>query len=829
MGASVSDASASDTNVSASDAKVTAIKKSGSKNFSVVNHSVPRTDGIVKVTGSATYASDITLERMAWAKLLRSPFAHARILSIDASEAKRQPGVIDVLTGDDLGPLHPYYGHAVKDHPPLAIGKVRFVGEPVAAVIAVDELSAQEALDKIKVHYEELTPVLGVDAALAPGAVLVHGMDYIGGAFRGFDDFPGGKENICQAVHVEWGDVDAAFASAAHIAEGEYYFPMIYAYAMEPYVAVADYDSRGQLTVYSSAQHPFMVRHDLAEVFDLPLNSVRVVVPYVGGGYGSKSYTKIEPLTAACSWKVSRPVKLQLSVEEAFLTTRSDDARVRIRTAVDRDGKLIAKQATVHLDTGAYAENSPMVCRKAANRIVGPYRFPNVRIDCLAIYTNTVPASSYRGLGAAQITFPVESQMDELAHKVGHDPQEFRLRNLAHSGESIHPGLRPIDADVPGDLRLAAKTLQANGPLAARRGRSVCCSCSDAGAHPVTLAMVQVYSDGSVSVLSGSTEIGQGSHTVLAQIAAEEMGVPLEKVRLVCSDTAVTLFERSTGASRTTTLMGRAVMEACREAIAQCKTMAAELLSVPSAELTEERGGIRHGKDWLAWPEIIERYFQMEGCSIIGRAYLRRAGPFKSVPVFWEIGVTGVEIALDEETGKISLDTLVTVGDVGLAIHPAMTESQDLGAATMGVGIGLFEELIYDGQQLMNGTMLEYRVPRFSDLARRVELKLVENQDGVGPYGAKGGGEGSVNPIGACLANALYQATGVRIRRLPLTPERVWKALQEKKAAAPAAPAKSSVAPKAKARKTRAPKTHLKRARKRPARKTRGSKPKTKA
>ena len=251
-------------------------------------------------------------------------------------------------------------------------------------------------------------------------------------------------------MHVEWGDVEAAFAAAAHIAEGEFYFPMVYAYAMEPYVAIADYDAKGQLTVYSSAQHPFMVRHDLAEVFGLPLNSVRVIVPYVGGGYGSKSYTKIEPLVAACSWKAGRPVKLQLSVEEAFLTTRGDDARVRIRTAVDAKGQLVARQATIHLNTGAYAENSPMVCRKAANRIVGPYRIPNVKIDCLAVYTNTVPASSYRGLGAAQVTFPGESQIDELAEKSGCDPVEFRLKNLAQSRESIHPGMRPIDADVAG-------------------------------------------------------------------------------------------------------------------------------------------------------------------------------------------------------------------------------------------------------------------------------------------------------------------------------------------------------------------------------------------
>jgi CO/xanthine dehydrogenase Mo-binding subunit len=749
--------------------------------FAVVNHSVPRGDGIAKVTGSAVYTSDMVIEHMAWAKVLRSPFARARILSIDISAARNQPGVVDVLTGDMLKGLHPYYGHGVKDHPLIAIGQVRFVGEPVAAVIAEDELTAQEAVGKIAVAYEELTPILDVDTALAPGTPRIHDMDFADGAFRGFDDFPGASGNICQAVHVEWGNVDAAFAAAAHIAEGEFYFPMVYAFAMGPYVAIANYEAKAHLTVHSSAQHPFMVRHDLAQVFGLPLNSVRVIVPYIGGGYGSKSYTKIEPLVAACSWKSGRPVKLQLSVEEAFLTTRGDDARVRIRTAVDAKGHLVARQATIHLNTGAYAENSPMVCRKAANRIVGPYRIPNVKIDCLAVYTNTVPASSYRGLGGAQVTFPGESQIDELAEMAGCDAIEFRLKNLAQSRESIHPGMRPIDADVPGDVREAARMLRMDRPLAPGHGRAVCCSASDAGAHPVTLAMVQVYADGSVSVLSGSTEIGQGSHTILTQIAAEEMGVPLEKVRLVGSDTAVTLFERSTGASRTTTLMGRAVLEACREAIAQCKVMAADVLKVSTDQLVEVRGGIRCGDTRMTWPQILEEYFQMEGCSIIGRAYLRKAGDLTLVPVFWEIGVVGVEIALDEETGSITLDSIVTIGDVGLAIHPAMTEGQDLGAATMGLGACLFEELIYDGQQLMNGTMLEYRVPRFSDIAGNIEMKLVQNRDGVGPYGAKGGGEGAVNPVSPCIANALRQATGVRMRRLPLTPERVWKALQEKK------------------------------------------------
>ena len=752
------------------------MKKPGE--FRVVNHSVPRADGVAKVTGRAIYTSDIELDGMAWAKVLRSPFAHARIVSIDTSAARRSPGVLDVITGADLGPLRPYYGHAMKDHPILAIGKVRFIGEPVAVAVAEDDLAAEEALQLIEVEYDELPSVMDVDTALAPSAPLIHDESYAEGAFRGFKDGRQASGNVCQYVKVKWGNAEEAFASAAHFVEEEFYFPMAYAYAMEAYVAIADYSKKG-LTVYSSAQHPFMVRHDLAEIFDLPLNAVRMIVPFVGGGYGSKSYTKIEPIAAVCSWRTGRPVKLRLSIDEAFLTTRGDDARVRIRTACDAEGRFVARQATIHLNTGAYAENSPLVCAKAANRIIGPYLIPNVDIDCYAVYTNTVPASSYRGFGSTQVTFPAESQNEELADKLGLDPLQFRMQNLAQRGEVIYPGLRPVDADVPGDLRQIASKFEEWGPVAPGRGRAIACSASDAGSHPVTSAMIHVYSDDSVSVLSGATEMGQGSHTVLAQIAAEEMGVPMSKVRLVGGDTAITPFERSTGASRTTTLMGRAVLEACREAIAQLMGMAADALGVDVSALVEEVGGVRHGDTRLSWGEVIEKHFRHKDTSIIGRAYLRQAGDLKLMPPFWEIGAVGAEISVDEETGKIKLERLVTVGDVGLAINPAAAEGQDLGAATMGIGVGLFEELIYDGQQLTNGSLLEYRVPRFSDLAPEIHMTLAQNQDGAGPYGAKGGGEGSLNPIPACLANALYRATGARVRRLPLTPERVWRALRE--------------------------------------------------
>ncbi len=750
------------------------------REFRIVNHSVPRRDGRVKVTGQAVYVSDVKLAGMAYAKVLRSPYAHARILSIDARRALSRPKVIDVLTGKNLENLNPYFGHAVKDHPLVAIDKVRFIGEPVAAVIAEDERSAYEALEFIEVRYEELKAVLTPQEALAQGAPLLHDRKFEAGALRGFEGevTAGRGTNLCQEAHIGWGDVEAAFAKAAAVVEAEYYFPMVYAYAMEPYVAIAEVNENG-VTIYSSAQHPFMVRHDLTTIFNLPVSQIRIIVPFVGGGYGSKSYTKVEPLASACAWKVKRPVKLQLSVEEAMLTTRSDDALTWMRTAVDANGKIIARQAKIYMNTGAYAENSPLVCEKSTNRCVGPYSIPNVKIDNYSVYTNTVPASSYRGFGCAQVTMAGESQIDELAVKIGKDPYELRLANVAKGGEEFFPKMRPFDGSLKEDLDLVAKSIRWKDPLPKGHGRSVGCSVSDAGAYPLTSTAVRVHADGSVSIMMGSTELGQGSHTVIPQIVAEELGVPFESVRVVASDTAITPYDRSTGASRTTTLMGRAVLEASREAIEQMVRMAADVLKVEEKEIEVTRGGIHCGEASLTWSEVLTRYYGLPDGEVIGRAYIRKSGDFAKLPVFWEAAATAVEISVDEETGQIRMERLGTSGDVGLAINPALAEGQDIGAATMGMGIGLFEELIYDGPQMVNGSLLEYRVPRFSDLPPDVQLHLVQNRDGVGPYGAKGGGEASLNAMPANIANALYGATGVRIRSAPLTPEKVWRALKE--------------------------------------------------
>jgi CO/xanthine dehydrogenase Mo-binding subunit len=750
--------------------------------FHVVNHSLPRRDGRVKVTGKAQYVADLKLIGMAYAKVLRSPYAHAKILSIDKSRADAHPGVYCVVTGYDLEGINPYYGHAVKDHPLLAIDKVRYAGEAVAAVVAVDERTAFEALELIEVKYEELKAVFTPEEAAAKDAPLLHERKFEAGALRGFEgEVTAGKgTNICQTHKIQWGDVEKAFKEAAAIVEGEYYFPMTYAYAMEPYVAIAEVNDQG-VTIYSSAQHPFMVRHDLKAVFNLPVSSVRLIVPFVGGGYGSKSYTKIEPLVAACAWKARRPVKLQLTVEEAMLTTRSDDAYTWMRTAVDKTGKIIARQAKILMNTGAYAENSPLVVEKSTNRCVGPYAIPNVLIENASYYTNTVPASSYRGFGCAQVTLPGESQIDELAKKIGKDSYEFRLVNAAKPGEEFFPGMRPFDGTLKEDLDTAAKAVGWGQPLPKDHGRSVAISGSDAGAYPLTSTAIRVHADGSVTIMTGSTELGQGSHTVLPQIAAEELGVPFSNVRVVSSDTAITPYDRSTGASRTTTLMGSAVLEASRDAVQQMVVMAADVLKVKVEQIQVVRGGVRCGETQLNWSEVISKFYALPDGEVIGRAYIRKSGRFSALPVFWEAAATGCEISVDEETGKITMEKLATVGDVGLAINPALAEGQDIGAATMGVGIGLFEELVYESSQLVNASILDYRLPRFSDLPKEVELHLVQNQDGVGPYGA----EASLNSMAANIANAVDSAVGVRIREAPLTPEKVWRALKQKKLQGP--------------------------------------------
>lgn len=740
--------------------------------------SVPRLDAVAKVTGRAKYAIDLAVPGTAHGVAVRSDRAHARIVSVDATAAEAAPGVLAVITAASVAPLDVRFGHINRDHPALAVDRVLYHGEPVALVVAETRRAAERAARLVTVGYEDLPAVIDADEALAPGAPLLHPGGIAGTGDEGFHTDKGELSgNLCGQATIEWGDVDARMAEAEVVVEGEYRYPMLYGYAMEPYNATAAFEE-GSLTVWTTAQHPYMVRDDLAKMFDLPLSRVRVAVPYVGGGYGTKSYTKVEPLAAIGSWVTRRPVRVALSVEEAILTTRSDGARILARSGFRADGTLLAREFDIVMNSGAYSDNSPLVCAKLANRCFGPYRMDALRVHVRSAFTNTVPASSLRGFGAPQGNLAGELQMDEAADRLGLDARELRLRNLVEPGEELLPGKRGLDADLADDLRLLTESLGWPDPAGPGRGIGFGISASDAGAHPTSVAMVRVHPDGSASTSVGATELGQGSRTALAQILADGLELPLERVAIVSSDTGVGPYERTTGASRTTTIVGRSLLAACEDARAKIRAIAAEVAGVDESAVADAPGGVLVDGTRLGYADVLKQWFGSGG-EVVGIGTVRRAGEFEALPPFWEIGASGVVAAVDAETGRVRVEQLTTVGDVGFAINPALTHGQDLGAATMCLGAALSEELVYDGTTLSNPNVVEYRVPRSSDLPQRLEQIVAERRDGIGPFGAKGAGEGAGNPVGAAVAAAVGRVLGRYPRRLPLTPERVWRLARE--------------------------------------------------
>jgi len=738
------------------------------ENLKIIGTPVRRVDGVDKVTGQAKYTGDILIPGMVEGKFLRSPYAHARIVSIDTKEAERVQGVVAVLTGKELSDIDPYLGRGQrKDQPIIAIDRVLYAGQPVVAVAAVDRSAAEEALGKIDVEYEELPAVVTIQEAIAEGAPRIHSF---------------AAKNICFQDQLIKGDVEKGFAESDEIFEDTFEFPMVYHYSMEPHTAIAKVDAEG-ITVWSSNTHPFGIRQEIAELFGYPLSSVRIIVSLVGGAYGSKSGSKIEPLVVALARKAQRPVRVIQNVSEAMMTVRRHSAICRVKTGVKRDGTLLAKAAEIYLNTGAYAETGPVVTGRTLTRILGPYRIPHLKVTGYCVYTNTVSAASFRSIGGPQTAWATESQMDMISHELNLDPVQFRLKNLLRRGEELKPKGKPLDADLFTGLEKVVQKLGWDGPVTKRGGgRGIAFGVTDPGAPLASTATVHVLADGSVVLLAGTVEVGQGARTVMSQIVAEELSVPFERVAVRSIDTAYTPFDRSTGSSRSTTVMGKAVQLAAQDARKQLLELAAEQFEAPSEAITLLNGEALAGGKKVSYGELIHHHFAMQGGEIVGLGYAH--GGMASTPanpLFWEIGIGGVEIEVDRETGEIDIKKYVTAADVGKALHPIQCEGQDEGAAMMGIGHTFYESIVYEGGQILNPNLIDYKIPTFEDLPGQFESILIEDGNGPGPYGAKGMGEGGIIPVAPAVANAVAWSTGARIKELPLTPEKVWRALKERK------------------------------------------------
>jgi CO/xanthine dehydrogenase Mo-binding subunit len=750
--------------------------------FRVVGQSVRRLDAIDKVTGRARYVTDLAQPGMLYAALLRSPHAHARIRSIDVAAARAVHGVHAVVTSADLTWCDPYFGPAFRDRPILSIGVARYEGEPVAAVIAEDEGAAAEALDRIVVDYEPLPAVTTLEEALAPGATLVHTDEPLAGHFADLSTLkPVRGTNICHQFHLTRGRGAAAFAEADLTLEDSYYFPRVQHYSMEPHAALAAWDEEGGLTVWASTQNPYSVRVELAKMFRVPLSRIRIIVPLLGGGFGGKTYAKLEPITSALARLVRRPVRLAISAQDAFRTVRRCDARVRVRLGLRRDGRLLAAECSADFDVGAYADIGPRIIQKGTYTATGPYRIPNVVLHSQAVYTNTTPGGAFRGFGVPQLAWAVESLLDDAARRLDLDPVELRRQNLLAHGEEFEPGDTPVDGKFEESLNRAAEAIRWTQAPASDRGRGVAMMMKASIGPTVSEAMVRLHADGSATVLASTVEMGQGARTVLAQIAAEVLAISIERVSVATPDTAITPYDQTTSSSRSTTLMGRAVLEAAEDIREQLLRIAATLIDAPPAELGLDDGHVVARGTRVAYPALLAERFGMGGGELIGRGIVapgRSRAPLGGSTPFWEMAVGAAEVHLDEETGAVVVDEYVSVADIGRCINPQQCEGQDEGAVMQGLGHTLLEQMVYDGGQLLNANLVDYRVPRAEDLPSRLRCLFVENGDGAGPFGAKGAGEGSLIPVSPAIGNALTRLTGVRFRELPLTPERVWRALR---------------------------------------------------
>jgi len=742
-----------------------------------VGRAVPRLESWLKVTGRAEYVHNLRLPGMLYGKIFRSNVAHGRIRRIDTSAARALAGVHSVVTAAEIQKVipEPYYGPAFHDQPILAVGKVRYVGEPVAVVLASDPHVAEEAVHLISAEYEELPAVYDEVEAVTSKAI-VHDELRPAGTFPDLKHLKGKKNtNVALNFHLRRGNFEKAVKAADHVFEHRFRTQQVMHTPLEPLVSVAESTER-TLTIHTASQSPSFVRIEIARLLGWPENRIRVRVPFLGGGFGAKLYIKLEALVSVLSLITRKPVKISLTMEEQFFTITKHASTFRIKSGVTKDGRLVARNCEVWWNGGAYADIGPRVTQKSGFTAPGPYDVQDVAIDSYALYTNLPPAGALRGFGIPQLVWAYESHTDLIARELGIDPVEFRRRNLLREGRPQATGTLMKDAAIEKVLERTAALMNWSEPFdrgsgTLRRGRGIAIGFKACIANTTSLAAVNINADGSVTVYTSCVDMGQGSDTAMAQIAAEVLRVATESVTVVHSDTDVTPFDMATLGSRSLFHSGNAVKLAAEDALKKLNELRAELklaADTPVADVFRKKYGMRAGSVMGAG-NFIPPYTSPD-----------ENGQTENATPFWMVGATGVEVEVDTETGRVRVTRLVNVADVGTPINPRIVETQLSGGAIMQLGFTLFEKMLFDAEgQLRNASLAEYKIPGLLDLPGEIVNEAVVAEQRTGPFGAKGVGETATFGVSPAVANAIHDAIGVRLTELPMNPEAVFQAMRK--------------------------------------------------
>lgn len=756
------------------------------REFNIIGKPWIKVDAMGKVMGETKFADDITLPRMLYCKILRSPHPHARIKFIDTSPALKRPGVAAVLTGADL-PIKFGILPVSQDEETLCVAKVRMVGDPVAAVAAIDEATAEEALEDIIVEYEPLPAIMSIEEAFSQPDVQIH--EYAE------------KGNIHKQVSLEFGDVSQGFSEAHHIREDVFFYEGNTHLPIEQHSAVARYGADGRLTLWSSTQTPHYVHRTLARVLEIPASRVRVIATPVGGGFGGKSDPfSHEIIVCKLAMQAGRPVKITLTREEVFYTHRGrHPALMWIKTGMKKDGSITAMHFRSYLDGGAYGSYGVASTYYTGALQTVTYPIANYKFEAVRVFTNKPPCGPKRGHGTPQPRFAVEVQLDKLAEDLNINPADLRLDHLVapNSLTVNHLKITTIGLrECIEQVIKASKFRERWGQLPPGKGIGLACGSYLSGAGvaiywnkmPHSAVQIKIDRGGGVTVFCGSIDIGQGSDSVLAYVVAEELGLNLEDVTVVTADTDLTPVDLGSYSSRVTLMTGNAAIAAARPLRQKILSAAGEALELPAEALAIERGKVfckDDGRRSLAFSEAVQLAEAKYGTlgSVGSYTPPKRGGRYKGAGVgpspSYSYTACVAEVTCDQKTGQYGVDKLWLAHDVGRAINPLLVVGQVEGSAYMGLGEAMMEEQVFRRGLHKIPSMLDYKSPTSLDTPE-IETILVETDDPEGPYGAKEAGQGPLLPVAPAIANAIYNAVGVRIDEVPITPEKILKALDEK-------------------------------------------------